>query len=175
MMLENSLQPCIIEPTRIVPSCKPSLVDNIFSNSVEAVISGNLYQSVSDHMPNFVIYDKSKQPKTKKFVKRRSTKNIDIPAFQNDLLQMILYKIVNIDNFDEACDHTHKTTLPILNKHLPLVILTKKEIELECKPWITKGILTSSKIKNKTFRLFKKQENKTTNRNLRHIEILSIN
>ena len=41
MMLENSLQPCIIEPTRIVPSSKPSLVDNIFSNSVEAVISGN--------------------------------------------------------------------------------------------------------------------------------------
>ena len=96
MMLENSLQPCIIEPTRIVPNSKPSLVDNIFSNSVESVISGNLYQSVSDHMPNFVIYDKSKQQKTKKFVKRRSTKNIDIPAFQNDLLQMILYKIVNI-------------------------------------------------------------------------------
>ena len=156
MMLENSLQPCIIEPTRIVPNSKPSLVDNIFSNSVESVISGNLYQSVSDHMPNFVIYDKSKQQKTKKFVKRRSTKNIDIPAFQNDLLQMILYTIVNIDNFEEACDHTHKATLDILNKHFPLVILTKKEIELECKPWITQGILTSSKIKNKTFRLFKK-------------------
>ena len=156
MMLENSLQPCIIEPTRIVPSCKPSLVDNIFSNSVEAVISGNLYQTVSDHMPNFVIYDKSQQPKTKKFIKRRSTKNTDIPAFQNDLLQLILYKIVNIDNFEEASDHTHKTTLHILNKHFSLEILTKKEIELESKPWITKGILTSSKIKNRTFKLFKK-------------------
>ena len=156
LMLENSLQPCITEPTRIVPNCKPSLVDNIFSNSVEPVISGNLYQTVSDHMPNFVIYDKTKQSKKKKIIKRRSTKNIDIPAFQNDLLQLIMYKLVNIDNFEEACDHTHKTTLQILNKHFPLQILTKKEIELECKPWITKGILTSSKIKNKTFRLFKK-------------------
>ena len=107
-------------------------------------------------MPNFVIYDKSQQRKTKKYVKRRSTKNTDIPAFQNDLLQLIMYKIVNIDNFEEACDHTHKTTLQILNKHFPLEILTKKEIELESKPWITKGILTSSKIKNKTFKLFKK-------------------
>ena len=156
MMLENSLQPCIIEPTRIVPNSKPSLVDNIFSNSVEAVISGNLYQTVSDHMPNFVIYDKTKQPKSKKIVKRRSTKNIDIAAFQNDLLQLIMYKVVNIDNFEDACDYTHKSTLHLLNKHFPLEILTKKEIELECKPWITKGILTSSKIKNKTFKLFKK-------------------
>ena len=126
MMLENSLQPCIIEPTRIVPSCKPSLVDNIFSNSVEAVISGNLYQTVPDHMPNFAIYDKSQQPKTKKFIKRRSTKNTDIPAFQNDLLQLIMYKIVNIDNFEKACDQTHKTSLQILNKHFPIKILTKK-------------------------------------------------
>ena len=156
MMLENSLQPCIIEPTRIVSNNKPSLVDNIFSNSSEAVISGNLYQTVSDHMPNFVIYDKAKQKKKKEFIKRRSTKNIDIPAFQNDLLQLIMYKIVNLENFEEACDHTHKTSLQILNKYFPLKILTKKEIELECKPWITKGILTSSKIKNKTFKLFKK-------------------
>ena len=107
-------------------------------------------------MPNFAIYDKFQKPKTKKIIKRRSTKNTDIPAFQNDLLQLILYKVVNIDNFAEASDHTHKTTLHILNQHFPLEILTKKEIELESKPWITKGILTSSKIKNRTFKLFKK-------------------
>ena len=156
MMLENSLQPCIIEPTRISPGSKPSLVDNIFSNSTEAVISGNLYQTVSDHMPNFVIYDRAKQPKKKEFIKRRSTKTVDLAAFQNDLLQLILNKIVNLDNFEEACDHTHKTSLHILNKFFPLKILTKKELELECKPWITKGILTSSKIKNKTYKQFKK-------------------
>ena len=63
--------------------------------------------------------------KLKKFVKRRSTKNTDIPAFQNDLLQLIMYKIVNMDNFEEASDHIHKTTLHILNKHFPLEILTK--------------------------------------------------
>ena len=156
LMLENSLQPCIIEPTRITSGNKPSLVDNIFSNSTEAVISGNLYQTVSDHMPNFVIYDHAKQPKKKEFIKRRSTKNVDLAAFQNDLLHLILYKIVNIDNFEEACDHSHKMSLQILNKFFPLKILTKKEIELECKPWITKGILTSSKIKNRTFKQFKK-------------------
>ena len=159
MMLENGLQPCITEPTRIVPGNKPSLVDNIFSNSAEPVISGNLYQTVSDHMPNFVIYDKAKQIKKRVFTKRRSTKNVDLLAFQNDLLQLIMYKIVNLDEFKEACDYTHKMSLQIFNKHFPLKILTKKELELECKPWITNGILTSSKIKNKAFKQFKKSGN----------------
>jgi hypothetical protein len=156
MMLENGLQPCITEPTRIVSGNKPSLVDNIFSNSAEPVISGNLYQTVSDHMPNFVIYDNAKQAKKRVFTKRRSTKNVDILAFQNDLLQLIMYKIINLDEFEDACNHTHKMSLQILNKHFPLKILTKKELELECKPWITNGILISSKIKNKTFKQFKK-------------------
>ena len=40
MMLNNSYQPCITEPTRIMNGNKPSLVDNIFSNSVEKCISG---------------------------------------------------------------------------------------------------------------------------------------
>ena len=40
-------------------------------------------------------------------------------------------------------------------------ILTKKEIELERKPWITKGILTSTRIKNKTYRIFAKSRDKS--------------
>ena len=44
--------------------------------------------------------------------------------------------------------------LNILNEHFPIKILTKKEIELERKPWITKGLLTSSKVKNKLYKAF---------------------
>ena len=55
MMLKNGYQPCITEPTRIVNGNKPSLIDNIFSNSVEKCISGNLFDKISDHLPNFVI------------------------------------------------------------------------------------------------------------------------
>ena len=46
--------------------------------------------------------------------------------------------------------------LNILNEHYPIKILNKKEIELERKPWITKGILKSTKIKNETYRKFVK-------------------
>ena len=160
MMIENSFQPCILEPTRIIFGNKPSLVDNIFSNSLEPVISGNLYQKISDHLPNFVIINNSKPQKKKEFVKKRCPKNFDPIEFQNDLLQLILHKIVNFDEFYQAYDYSHKMLLNILNKYFPLKILTKKEIELERKPWITQGILTSTKIKNKTYRLFAKSNDK---------------
>ena len=125
-MLENNFQPCILEPTRIIPDCKPSLVDNIFSNFIEPVISGNLHQKVSDHMPNFAIFDNSKQKKEKEFVQKRWAKNFDPVKFENDLLQLILHKIINIDEFNQAYDYSHKMLLHILNEHFPLKILTKR-------------------------------------------------
>ena len=40
----------------------------------------------------------------------------------------------------------------VLNKHAPLWKSTRKKKRLAAKPWITKGILTSIKIKNKMYK-----------------------
>ena len=69
MMVENNFHPCILKLTRITLENRPCLVDNIFSNSLEQVISGNFYQKVSDHLPNFAIFDNIKPQKKKEFVK----------------------------------------------------------------------------------------------------------
>ena len=115
-------------------------MDNIFTNTIEPVTSGNLYQKISDHLPNFVIFNNTKTKKKKEFVKKRCPKpNFDLANFQTDLLELILYKIVNFGEFYKAFDFTHKMLLNILNEHFPIKILNKKEIELERKPWITKG------------------------------------
>ena len=160
IMLENSYQPCILEPSRIEIGSKPSLVDNIFSNSIEPVISGNLYQKISDHLPNFAIFNNVKPKKSKEYVRKRCSKNFDPVTFQSDLTELILHKIVNIDEFTQAYDYSHKMLLNILNKHFPIKTLSKKEIELERKPWITKGILKSTKIKNKTYKEFIRTKDK---------------
>ena len=53
-MLSNVFQPHILQPTRIIESNKPSLIDNIFLNSIEhSTLSGNLITKISDHLPNF--------------------------------------------------------------------------------------------------------------------------
>ena len=55
-MIGNFFQPCILEPTRIVSNAEPSLINNIFINSLEKIVtSGNLIEKISDHMPNFII------------------------------------------------------------------------------------------------------------------------
>ena len=59
IMLSNFCQPHIIQPTRIVDNAKPSLVDNIFFNSIEyETKSGNITSNISDHLPNFIILEK---------------------------------------------------------------------------------------------------------------------
>jgi len=156
-MLENNFQPCILEPSRIIHGNKPSLVDNIFSNSVEEIVCGNLYQKISDHMPNFIILQNSHEPKSKTFTKRRSTKNFDVLRFRAEI-NSILAQLPLFPGFNSAYEFFHKRFLDVLNQHAPFKILTKKEAELERKPWITKGILTSTRIKNKLFKQYKKHK-----------------
>ena len=51
-------QPQILQPTRITDH-SATLIDNIFFNSLEHfTISGNVIYDISDHLPNFLIFDK---------------------------------------------------------------------------------------------------------------------
>ena len=88
-MLNNGYQPCITEPTRIINGNKPSLVDNIFSNSVEKCISGNILDKISDHLPNFVIFETIKDKPKPKYTKRRNMKYSDELKYQADLLLLL--------------------------------------------------------------------------------------
>ena len=55
-MTSNLFTPHIIGPTRFVAGQRPSLDDNIFVNLMDKnFISGNIYNKISDHMPNFII------------------------------------------------------------------------------------------------------------------------
>ena len=85
MMLNNSYQPCITEPTRIINGNKPSLVDNIFSNSVEKCYSGNLLEKISDHLPNFVIYEN--------VYNKRKPNNVKVAREETELLCSRLYDL----------------------------------------------------------------------------------
>ena len=154
-MLDAGYQPCITEPTRIIHGNKPSLVDNIFSNSIEMCTSGNLYDKISDHLPSFVIVANVKnKPKPKK-IKRRNMKNFVPGDFQADLL-LVLRQIEKVKDAETSFQYFHEKYLAIVDKHAPFQTLTRKQHELELKPWITKGILTSTRVKAKLFRQFKK-------------------
>ena len=163
-MLEHNFQPCITEPTRITNTNKPSLVDNIFTNSFENPVSGNILEQISyDHLPNFVILDNADIRKLSESVKR-DKKNLNITKFQNDLLgDDLIVNIINAKDTDHACDIFLDKYRTLLEQHVPLRKLTKKELKQKQKPWITQGLIKSISKKRALFVKIKKLKSKNKN------------
>ena len=159
-MYENLCQPCIIQPTRIVDKQKPSLIDNIFINSIENPISGNR-DKISDHFPNFIIINKYSEKREKSEDNyKRNTKNYNKIVFQNQLVEKfskVYNKDLQVDNLSKSIIDTFTETL---NENALMVNMTKKEIKNKQRPWITKGILKAIQIKTKWLKRFMKNKNK---------------
>ena len=68
----------------------------------------------------------------------------------------------------------------LINNHVPLKKLSKKEIKLQAKPWITKGLRTSIALKNKLYKKYLKSKNtyyfqkyKSYRNKLKHLILIS--
>ena len=88
-------------------------------------------------------------------------KNSDELKYRADLLLLLreLQRNPGLHDAELAYNFFDEKHCCIVNKHFPWETLTRKQQELEIKPWMTKGILTSSRIKAKLFRVFKKTKN----------------
>ena len=113
-MLMNNLQPCITEPTRIVNNCRPSLVDNIFINTLGNTYSGNILEDTSyDHLTSFIITESEQfRPNADKNIKRRDINNFDQKVFENELHDPNLYEQIELTNCsNKAYNIFHKKIL----------------------------------------------------------------
>ena len=147
-------------------ACKPFTLDHIYTNiNKPRTKSGVCIYDISDHFPIFFILERSKlSSKTEKKL-TRCTKSFNLENFLFDLnyqlsTNMFDSKTSRVDN-DVKC--LNDTFIAVLDKHAPLRNITRKEMILNSKPWITKRLLTSTKTKNKLFRNYvknNKQENK---------------
>ena len=77
----------------------------------------------------------------------RDTKNVNTENFLNELSEN-LYIFHNNYTVDEQFEKILDIFNNTLSKHAPLKRKSRKEKKLNSKPWITKGILISSKTKN---------------------------
>ena len=163
-MLEHNFHPHITEPTRITNTNRPSLVDNIFTNTFENPMSGNILEHVSyDHLPNFVILDHVKKKKLDN-THKRDKKNFNASKFNDELLgEDLLVNLLNAQDTDTAYNIFHNKYRTLLDKHAPLRKLTKKELKRKEKPWITQGLIKSISKKRSLFVKFKKLKFKNSN------------
>ncbi len=158
LMLSNFFQPLILKPTRFNDRSAPSLIDNIFINSLEPLtVSGNLIDKISDHLSNFVFFgDQLSKASNINNSMYRDYRNFNRENYLQDARQMNFYHNDENRDSDINCKYEHFQTkfLELLNKHAPLKVKSKRLKRQQRKPWITKGILKSISTKNTLLKKF---------------------
>ena len=103
-------------------------------------------------MAQFLIIP-STEVKTPKFhnIKVRDTKNYSHEELVADIINIDWREVLESDKADpnHSFQRFNEIVNEILDKHMPWKKLTKKELRLQAKPWITAGILTSIKRRDK--------------------------
>ena len=60
---------------------------------------------------------------------------------------ILSWTVLDSNNTSTKHDIFHEHLLQTLDKHAPIVYLSKREVTIKTKPWLTKGILKSIKIR----------------------------
>jgi len=154
----TSLQSCFLVPTIDKPtrvcSTSATLIDNIFINNPDQVVaSGNIISDISDHFLQFCILKSMRDKiKIRKFNVRdfstssRDSFNADLSNVNWDTLTD--KKPCDVDNlFSSFYNKFNK----LINKHVPTKTISNRKAKQLSKPWITKGIRISIKVKNKLY------------------------
>lgn len=149
--------PVIDKPTR-VHNNTATLIDNILVNEMnDSVISGNIVSDISDHYSQFCLIPSQKCTLTKSFEnkKLRDFSRFSESAFNKDLKETVWESLNKNDsiNVNKLFSTFYNKTNKLINKHAPLKTVSKRKTKQLLKPWITKGILKSIRIKNKLFYL----------------------
>ena len=148
IMLSNRFQPHIVQPTRITDHSS-TFIDNIFFYSIDEffTVSVNLIYDLSDHLPNFVIINNYHNLPNKIKLFKRDYSNFDENLFVEESLESDPSKM-----FDSLYSNLSK----IIDNHIPIKQLSRKELKVKSKPWVTSAIKTSIQIKNKLYKKFLK-------------------
>lgn len=149
------ISPQIIQPTRIIDHTA-TLIDNIFLSSTEHYsISGNIIHDITDHLPNFLVINKLSSAPNKLKIFKRDYSNFDEHHRIRDV-QLINWQelLVPNNNVNQMFDSFYTCLSNIIDKHAPLKKLSKREVKMTRKAWITPGIKNSIANKNKLFQTY---------------------
>ena len=151
MLHSNNILPRITKPTRIT-NHTATLIDHIYTNNINHMISGIATIDISDHLPTFCIVD---IPVQKQKFKRyyRDYRRFDSELYLQDIKAIDWNAIYNESNdLNEIAAKTINTVQLIVNKHAPRKQISRSKQKQFSKPWITNGIFKSIKIKQNMYR-----------------------
>ena len=152
-----SFFPTINLPTRVTEHSE-TLIDNIFTNTSKyRVHSGNFLTAISDHLPQFAVFELPHKNKTEER-HYQDWRSFDLKSFEEHFKKLNWKEILRLENLDPdiSFDCFIKTLNSLIEQYVPIKKLTKKQSNR--KPWITRDILKSISQRDKIFKLFVREK-----------------
>ena len=146
-----SFFPVIDKPTR-VHNNSATLIDNILVNSIGFKLSsGNIVSDISDHYSQFCIIHSPSLKSRYQGTKIRDYSRFSEENFISDISQTDWTGLISNGSIDKRFSSFYNRLNKIVNRHAPLKIVSKRKAKQLSKPWITRGLRRSIKIKNHLF------------------------
>ena len=147
------------KPTRVTKN-NATLIDYIITNSFmdQENLTGILKTDISDHFPIFTISVEHRLDSSDKKVTiiKRIINADSIQEFRDILSEVDWENLYSITNPNDAYEYFLKVSSGIYDLAFPLKTFSVKKKTLQ-NPWVTKGLLKSSKRKQKLYEKFVKK------------------
>ena len=169
IMLAKSFVHLINRPTRIANNSS-TLIDNIFTNSLELTNSGIIISDISDHFPVYVFAPITMPTVSSSPALTRIFSDNNISKLKESLVQTDWSQVYNKDNANEAFNVFINLFMNLFNTHFPLQSSRTKYKKVPRSPWITNSLLRPINRKNRLYyKKTKSERNKQKYSNYRNI------
>ena len=149
MMISNGMIPKITLPTRVTLHTA-TLIDHMYSNTqCNNPIAGTIKTNITDLYSNFIfIPAKTAKQKHPKYISFRRSNTQSLQNFKRELKETD-FSCVFTDDPSKAYSSFLKIINSLRDKHMPIVTKRFNRYNHRICPWVTKGIMTSLKNKDK--------------------------
>jgi len=146
----EGFNPLIFEATRTT-EISTSCIDHIHSNFVSSSTSGSIaVEIIADHLPVFTLsYDPTLSP-FPDTIEIRDFKRFEMVAFRGKLRNEDWKSVYDSSDANEGLTRFLHIFNRISNKHAPMKLIKIKS--KSNKPWVTKGLKKSIKIRNQLYK-----------------------
>jgi hypothetical protein len=150
LFYSHSFYPLITKPTRIHDN-SATLIDNIFCNfsQMDNFVNGIMFTDISDHFPIFSVNKTQNVANCQKYHSCRSYTQFNYEKFQHEVNTFDWNKIYDFNDCQEAFTFFHTNFKNIHDQCFPL-----KQVKVgysNRKPWLSRGLKNSIKMKNKLY------------------------
>ena len=151
MFYSYSFYPLINKPTRVTYQTA-SLIDNIYYNNIgnNNLQSGILFNDMTDHFPIFCILNSVRTVQKQSYIKKRIYSTNNITKFIAKLQILDWQNITCLQNCQTAFSTFYNKFNQLYNESFPEIRINTSSYHNR-KPWLTKGLKHSIKLKNKLY------------------------